>query len=185
MEKENIIKEIKAGITRNESSYFIARTCGVSQSYIIRTAKKHGISFKTKPGPAPTKLFRPKHCLNCGKEYKGSGKKYCSIACFVKHKLEREFNKRYNEWVTNNGRPPPLKSDGFFTRKRMLEEQQGVCAICGMEPIWQGKPLIFILDHIDGNRRNNSRNNFRLVCSNCNSQLDTFAGRNVKRNKKS
>lgn len=35
-----------------------------------------------------------------------------------------------------------------------------------------------ILDHIDGNAANNVRNNYRCVCPNCDSQLDTYKSKN-------
>jgi hypothetical protein len=44
---------------------------------------------------------------------------------------------------------------------------------------WQGKPLIFVLDHIDGNADNNARSNLRMVCPNCDSQLPTYKNRNL------
>jgi predicted amidophosphoribosyltransferase len=53
------------------------------------------------------------------------------------------------------------------------------CAKCGIEPIWCNEPLMLVLDHIDGDSRNHSRNNLRLLCPNCNSQTPTFAGRNL------
>jgi len=54
------------------------------------------------------------------------------------------------------------------------------CTICGQEPEWNGRALVMVLDHIDGNRRNNRKGNLRLLCPNCNSQQKTFAGRNRK-----
>lgn len=39
-------------------------------------------------------------------------------------------------------------------------------------------PLALVLDHIDGNPDNNHRDNLRLVCPNCDSQLPTFKSRN-------
>ena len=63
-------------------------------------------------------------------------------------------------------------------KKRILHEQNNECTICGMKDTWQGKTLIFELDHIDGNNENNLRDNLRLVCPNCHSQTDTYCGRN-------
>lgn len=60
------------------------------------------------------------------------------------------------------------------------------CIICGkqfypsskMSEIWNNKPLVFILDHIDGHANNNTRTNLRLICPNCDSQLDTYKSKN-------
>ena len=67
-----------------------------------------------------------------------------------------------------------------MTRKRMLlKEQDNKCAICKRSFVWLGAPLMSMQDHIDGNRKNNSRENARLVCPNCHSQTNTFGVRNV------
>jgi 5-methylcytosine-specific restriction endonuclease McrA len=52
------------------------------------------------------------------------------------------------------------------------------CSICGIGPIWMGKPMTLILDHINGINNDNRIENLRFVCSNCDSQLSTYKSRN-------
>lgn len=59
------------------------------------------------------------------------------------------------------------------------------CSCCSFEGKWQGKDLVLILDHINGINNDHRLENLRFLCPNCNSQQNTFAGRNrQKRNKK-
>ena len=55
------------------------------------------------------------------------------------------------------------------------------CAICGQEPIWNGKELTLTLDHINGHNHDNRLENLRWICPNCDRQLDTFGSRNYKK----
>lgn len=70
------------------------------------------------------------------------------------------------------------KTNMKWVKKYIMDEQDGKCAICGMRAEWNEKPLVFILDHIDGKANNNNRENLRLVCPNCDSQLDTYKSKN-------
>lgn len=55
------------------------------------------------------------------------------------------------------------------------------CEICGQEPFWNNQPLTLTLDHINGNNHDNRLENLRWICPNCDRQLPTFAGSNVKK----
>jgi 5-methylcytosine-specific restriction endonuclease McrA len=67
---------------------------------------------------------------------------------------------------------------GHFVRDYLDEQQRGCCAICGIEDNWNGVTLTLIVDHINGDASNNRRENLRLICPNCDSQLPTFKARN-------
>ena len=59
----------------------------------------------------------------------------------------------------------------------ILKEQDFKCCHCKIEKFWNSKPLTFELDHINGDKQNNKRENLRLLCPNCHSQTDTWRGR--------
>ena len=67
---------------------------------------------------------------------------------------------------------------GHYIRTYLLEEQAGACVLCGCPATWRGAELRFVLDHVDGDASNNRRDNLRLICPNCDSQLPTFKARN-------
>lgn len=59
----------------------------------------------------------------------------------------------------------------------LCEEKGNKCSICGIEE-WNNQPIRLWVDHVDGDPTNNSANNFRLICPNCESQTLTSRGRN-------
>lgn len=64
-------------------------------------------------------------------------------------------------------------------RKLVLEEQSHKCLFCDIST-WRGKLISLQLDHIDGDRLNNTRENLRALCPNCHSQTETWGIRNMK-----
>jgi hypothetical protein len=61
-------------------------------------------------------------------------------------------------------------------KKRLINEHGHKCQMCNNE-IWNDKPITLELEHIDGNNRNNLKENLTLLCPNCHSQTPTWRNR--------
>lgn len=66
-----------------------------------------------------------------------------------------------------------------YLKRRLLLEGflEYKCYLCGLIE-WNGKSITLQLDHINGARLDHRVENLRLLCPNCHSQTETFAGRN-------
>lgn len=113
------------------------------------------------------------NCLNCNTALKMHQYKYCSNTC----QGEYRRNSSIKIWLST-GEAHAGTAKNHYVRNYIAQEQDNMCAICSCVDNWQGKPLVLILDHIDGDSTNNWRSNLRLVCPNCDSQLDTYKSKN-------
>jgi 5-methylcytosine-specific restriction endonuclease McrA len=67
-------------------------------------------------------------------------------------------------------------------KKRLVDDGllEYRCSICGIDK-WLDLPISLHLDHINGINNDNRLENLRLLCPNCHSQTETYAGRNIKK----
>ncbi|MFP3992150.1 HNH endonuclease [Streptomyces sp. E11-3] len=65
------------------------------------------------------------------------------------------------------------------TLRRALDDLHvpHICTECGVGDIWQDKRLVLEIDHINGDRLDNRRENLRYLCPSCHSQTRTFGKR--------
>ena len=73
----------------------------------------------------------------------------------------------YDAWRRDEGLPTRCDNEHCEFYKRGLK--------------WNGSLLLPILDHINGNSKDNRPENLRLLCPNCDSQLPTRGGKNKGR----
>lgn len=70
------------------------------------------------------------------------------------------------------------------TIKRIIRDRNFLpnnCSECGIGPKWNGMPLVLQCDHINGVNTDQRLENLRVICPNCHTQTDTYAGRNAQK----
>ena len=160
----------------------IGRIYNVSDTYIKKVALKLGISLEKRkifpegfiPHTKGTgKKVICKNCDNLVENLSWNKQKFCNSKC----SSDYDKNKRYKDYLENQESFCYVR-DMKFIKQHILVEQNCRCLICDIKNEWNNKPMIFILDHIDGNASNNMKENLRLICHNCDSQLDTYKSKN-------
>lgn len=115
-------------------------------------------------------------CLKCGGEPARARYTYCSNLC----QLAYQHNRYIREWKA--GKISGLSRLGTVSThvKRYLRDKySNQCVLCG----WSQKngatgQVPLVADHIDGDWRNNTEHNLRLVCPNCDALSPTYAALN-------
>jgi 5-methylcytosine-specific restriction endonuclease McrA len=128
-------------------------------------------------------------CNQCTVEFKfkgySSNHKFCSLKCsydFQADKKDKLLNQRYQDWL--GGKNLGLANPRKLIREFLIKRDGYSCSCCGIDN-WNGKEITLWTDHIDGDATNNKPSNFRLICPNCDSQSDTFGGKNYGKGRKS
>lgn len=177
-----IKEELEDLVINQKLSYReVGRRYGVSDTAIKKACIRLGINvgvrkvFPNGFNPHNKGIYKKKKkCLVCDNNCNNPYAKYCSLQCQANFQKE----KFYKNFLENNEKYCRSDYDPKSFKPYLLKEQDNKCSICHIENIWNDKVLIFVMDHIDGNAANNKPENLRLVCSNCDSQLDTFKSKN-------
>ena len=130
----------------------------------------------------PTPRKSRNKCLNCNKETARPSYKYCTNLC----QIDFQYRLYIENW--KSGKIKGLQSIGVVSRhiKRYLRNKfNNKCCLCGWAEINSKTGIVpVVADHIDGNWRNNSEDNLRLICPNCDSLTETYAGSNRGRGRR-
>lgn len=170
------IEKLKQMVNDKETFTKMGKEFGYSDVYVRKLCIKLGLVVPRlikRKGKLISKKLK-NFCKNCNNEISTWGKKYCSFEC----EIEKRVDNKYKDFLENNEKYCRANYSCRVFKKQFIEEQDHKCAICNMQDIWNNKLLVFVLDHIDGNAANNKRENLRLICHNCDSQLDTYKSKN-------
>ena len=124
-----------------------------------------------------------------GANYKGMYANFSRLGLDTTHFTGQGYLKgKQHSWTPSRPLHEVLVQNSTYKttsalKKRLIREGLLLnrCSEYGSPPLWQGQPLVLILDHINGERSDNRLTNLRLLCPNCNSQQPTFAGKNKGR----
>lgn len=81
------------------------------------------------------------------------------------------------------GKHPGYQSSRLLERLVKEGYKEMKCERCGIID-WMGQAISFHLHHKDGDHNNNSLDNLEVLCPNCHSQTDNYAGKNVPKKEK-
>lgn len=145
--------------------------------------------MKCEHGCGQEARFKSKYGKNSCSENSGGCpeiKRRISESTKERHKLgiissfSKEAQIKSNEVRINRLKQAPFETLGKRLRKSVVLEEQNNCCLHCNNSEWLGLPIKFELDHIDGNNKNNKRENVRMLCPNCHSQTDTYKIKNKK-----
>ena len=76
-----------------------------------------------------------------------------------------------------NGKYPNYQSSKLCKKLFKYNYKEKRCEECGIVD-WNNKPITFHLHHKNGDHTDNRLDNLQILCPNCHSQTETYAGKN-------
>lgn len=130
---------------------------------------------------------RPAGCEILKKANSEGGKRAYSTGKRVPAKLRYELlpddTKNRMNWNKGNYSNVQFEYGGTGNHKSALVQTRGhKCESCGLTE-WKSQPIPLELEHIDGDNKNNTKENLQLLCCNCHALTPTWRGRNVNTGK--
>ena len=163
---------------KKSEDLFCSQSCAATYN---NSHGKTGRSNSSKKGlgEAPTSQYSlvnsgfvltPNFCLGCGDQIMTRERaKYCSIQC---QQIYEKLLKK-SETITRS-----QDANCRQLKKVVIDDRGRKCETCGRSS-WNEEDIPLDMDHIDGNHKNNSLDNLRLLCPNCHAQTPTYKARNT------
>ena len=84
---------------------------------------------------------------------------------------DSRLGKSFDEYFCENS-----KCNNSFIKELIIKNKLIVCCCgeCNLSSMWNNKPIVLHLDHINGVRNDNRLINLRFLCPNCHSQTETY-----------
>lgn len=118
------------------------------------------------------------YCQCCDGQYTWSQQAltpgFCSTKCRSEQAMRQhlpKFKDVIQQKVSNKNFENYNSTDAVIPARDPAPVQRpNRCEVCLIED-YQGKPLQFVLTHLDGNTNNDRPSNLKLLCPNCSSQV--------------
>jgi 5-methylcytosine-specific restriction endonuclease McrA len=174
--------KVEASLRRGESQLGTARALGIAASTVSYHARRLGY-------PAQEKCRR-RYDWDEIQRYYDAGHSVRGCAAHFGFSTQTWHAAVHRGAVRPRPRALPLpellvadrKRGRWNLKLRLLQAglKDGSCEDCGITA-WRGRPLSMALHHVNGDGGDNRLENLRLLCPNCHSQTENFAGRGVVR----